>query len=118
MMPWWFWVLLWIVLLLGTVLFLVLAGIRLFRGMMRVVDEASLAMDKLSVPFDRAPEAATAATAPDAANGPGSPFRDPDLVREEYEAGKEARRLARRDARIAVKYAKGQPQRVSDLHLF
>ena len=116
MMPWWFWVLLWTALLLGTVLFLVLSGIKLFRGLRRMLDEASLSMDRLSDPFGRMP--LHPETASGTGNGPGAPFRDAEIVREEYEAGKEERREARREARIARKYAKGQPQRVSDFGLF
>lgn len=116
-MPWWFWVLLWTVLLLGTVLFLVLSGIKLFRGVMRLVDEASLSMDRLSEPFNRIPDHRNS-PASVSNHVSGAAFRDVEQVREEYETGKEERKEARRQARIARKYAKGQPQRVSDLHLF
>ena len=41
MLPWWFWVLLWTVLILATLLLAVLAGFRLFRRAMSVLDGAS-----------------------------------------------------------------------------
>ena len=51
MLPWWFWVLLWTVLILATLLLAVLAGFRLFRRAMSVLDGASDAADHISGEF-------------------------------------------------------------------
>lgn len=119
MLPWWFWILLWVVLVLGTVLFLVLAAIRLFRGSMRLVADVGEAMESIGVametpnetyaypePVDRTP------------SGVAALFQDPEDASEAREAGKLRRSTARRDARVQRKTRRGQPQRVADLELF
>jgi hypothetical protein len=44
-------------------------------------------------------------------------FADPDLMRREYEEGRELRRLSRRDRRVARRRRRGQPQSLHDLGL-
>lgn len=119
MLPWWFWALLWTVLVLATLLFLVLAGIRLFRGFMALAHEVGEAMDRTgeSLDADAAdrdyPEPSDRTPA-----GVAALFQDPDDARQGYEAGKLRRATARRDTRVQRKALRGQPQRVGDLELF
>ena len=119
MLPWWFWVLLWTVLALATLLFLVLAGIGLFRGFMALAHEAGEAMDRTGSAMDADPanhdypEPADRAPA-----GVAALFQDPDATRQGYDAGKLRRATARRNTRVQRKALRGQPQRVSDLELF
>ena len=118
MLPWWFWVLLWIVLVLGMLLFLVLAGIKLFRGFMRLLDEVGEAGDKLGrsmepaigpIDYGDLPERAPA--------GVAALFRDPEEAREAYDHGKVARKENRRARRVERKTLRGQAQRFADLDL-
>ena len=119
MLPWWFWLLLWIVLALGTLLFLVLAGIRLFRGSMALVREAGDAMDRVGNSMDARPEPREYPEVTERTPaGIAALFQDPDEAREAHEAGKLRRSMARRNARIERKARQGQPQRVGDLELF
>ena len=119
MLPWWFWVLLWTVLVLGTLLFLVMGGIRLFRGFMSLAhdvgeatEKAATAMDAEALPreypvvTDRRPA------------GVAALFQDPESAREAYNLGKMNRSALRRAGRVARKVRRGQPQRVADLDLF
>lgn len=119
MLPWWFWVLLWTVLALATVLFLVLGGIRLFRGFMALAHDVAEATEKAGTTMD---EEAQPREYPDVADrrpsGVSALFQDPQTAREAYDRGKVNRSTARRAARIARKVRQGQPQRVADLELF
>lgn len=115
MMPWWFWVLLWLFLLSGSALFLVLCGIRLYRGVMRLLDDVGESADRLQLgPLDAVPDGGEAGGP---GNGPAAVFRDPAQVRSEYVEGKAGRREARRVRRVEGKKRRGQPQRIRDLHL-
>jgi hypothetical protein len=114
-MPWWFWTLLWLFLLAATALFLVLCGIRLFRGFMRLLDEAGEAADRLHL-GEAAP--LTAPEDPDRPEpGLAAVFGDPQEARRFRDAGKAERREARRRRRVEAKVRRGQPQRVRDLDL-
>ncbi|GAA3689791.1 hypothetical protein GCM10023081_29040 [Arthrobacter ginkgonis] len=115
-MPWWFWILLWMFLAAAAALFVVLCGIRLFRGFMRLADDTGQAMDRLGLGALEG-DAVPAARAPGGAPvGTDALFRDPGEARLEYQAGKWSRREARRQRRIARKRRAGQPQRWRDLH--
>ena len=114
-MPWWFWILLWTVLLLGTALFLVLCGIRLFRGFVRLADDFGAAAEALALP--PAAAARTGGGPPRPAAGLDAVFRDPGDAREEFTTGRSVRREARRLRRVERKRLRGQPQRLGDLHL-
>ncbi|MFL4474765.1 hypothetical protein ACIPVK_12265 [Paeniglutamicibacter sp. MACA_103] len=119
MLPWWFWLLLWVVLALGTLLFLVLAGIRLFRGFMALAGDVGEAMDRVGASMDADPEPRTYPEIPDRTpSGIAALFQDPDDARAAHDAGKLRRSAARRNARIERKTRRGQAQRVSDLELF
>ncbi|GAA5229031.1 hypothetical protein [Paeniglutamicibacter antarcticus] len=119
MLPWWFWVLLWTVLALATLLFLVLAGIRLFRGFMAVANDVGEAMEKTGTAMDAEVEPRHYPEVADRTpSGVAALFQDPATAREIYELGKANRSADRRAGRIARKIRRGQPQRVADLELF
>ena len=119
MFAWWFWVLLWIVLALGTVLFLVLAAIRLFRGFMALTREVGDAMDRVVSAMDAEAVPREYPEVPERTpSGIAALFQDRDVAKEAHAAGKLRRSKARRNARIERKAERGQPQRVGDLELF
>lgn len=119
MLPWWFWVLLWTVLVLATLLFVVLAGIRLFRGFMVLVGDVGDAMDRTGSAMDAEAEPHIYPEIPDRGpSGVAALFQDPEAAREARENGRARRVRARREARVARKTLRGQPQRVADLELF
>lgn len=125
-MPWWSWILIWVALVACTLVVLLLGGIYLFRKGVALMRGAGEALDQLtarrSLPggdaaaHDGAGEPSAAAAAP--ARVPGSAvFADPVLMRREYEDGREKRRLARRDRRVARRRDRGQMQSLADLGL-
>lgn len=119
MLPWWFWLLLWVVLALGALLFLVLAGIRLFRGFMALASEAGDAMDRVGSSMDADPEPRTYPEILERTpSGVAALFQDPEDARAARDAGKLRRSAAKREARIERKTRRGQAQRVGDLELF
>ena len=104
-MPWWFWILLWMFLAAAAALFVVLCGIRLFRGFMRLADDAGRG---------RGPPAPRPRTARrharrrtrrrDPVGNRRALFRDPSEARLEYATpARRSRREARRRRRIARK---------------
>lgn len=118
MLPWWFWVLLWVVLVLGMLLFLVLAGIRLFRGFMKLLEAAGEAGDLMSSAMEPAADPVDYGVLPERAPaGVAALFRDPDEAREAFDAGKAQRIENRRVRRVERKAARGQAQRFADLDL-
>lgn len=119
MFAWWFWVLLWVVLILGTLLFLVLAGIRIFRGFMKLLDEVGEAGDRVGTAMDIAAEPIDYGVLPERApSGVAALFQDPESVRAAVEARKAQRIAIRRMRRVERKALRGQAQRVGDLGLF
>ncbi|BCT76235.1 hypothetical protein SCMU_20770 [Sinomonas cyclohexanicum] len=126
-MPWWSWVLIWVALVACTLVVLLLGGIHLFRKGVALARGAGEALDQLTArPSARTPtladahdgDAAPHAPAAAPARRPGSAvFADPAQMRREYEDGREQRRLARRDRRVARRRARGQMQSLRDLGL-
>ncbi|WP_372699273.1 hypothetical protein [Arthrobacter sp. JSM 101049] len=115
MMPWWFWILLWVVLALATLVFLGLCALHLYRRFMALAQEVGTAGDALVLPPGE-PLEEDRRTDPLPAVGVAALFRSPEVARAEYDAGKLARRRARRDRRVAGKRARGRAQRVRDLY--
>lgn len=115
MMPWCFWILLWAVLALATLVFLGLCALHLYRKFMVMFDEVTTAGDALSLPPGEALEEDLGGR-PRPPAGTAVLFRSRDAARREYDAGKQARRTARRERRIAGKHRRGQAQRVGDLY--
>ncbi|GER22096.1 hypothetical protein NCCP1664_05930 [Zafaria cholistanensis] len=116
-MPWWSWTLLWMFLAVAAALFVVLCGIRLFRGFMRLLDDAGEAMDRLRPGAPRESARGDAGRAPAGVPvGVEALFQDPGEARRHYRDGRRDRREARRERRIARKRSAGQPQRWRDLY--
>ncbi|MEA5454436.1 hypothetical protein SPF06_06855 [Sinomonas sp. JGH33] len=114
-MPWWFWILLWAVLLVGTAAAAVGGGFWLVRKALRVVRDAGGVLTRLPGPsvMDSAAQGDG-----DGASAPGSAvFADPDEMRREYERGKAERRTARIARRVARRAQRGQAQSLRDLGL-
>jgi hypothetical protein len=127
-MPWWFWVLLWAVLLLGSLASAAVAGYWLFRRGMALMRDAGEAFAGIG---SGAPWEATG----DADDGGGSAdvdpsrraggmptaaeavFADPDALARAYSEGKAERRNARRLRRIERRALRGQPQSLRDVGL-
>jgi hypothetical protein len=115
--PWWSWILIWVALVACTLVVLLLGGIYLFRKGMAVVRGAAADLERVTA------RPAAGETADDAGPAavvrvPGSAvFADPDRMRLEYEQGRELRRLARRDRRVARRRERGQMQSLRDLGL-
>lgn len=104
--------------ILGTLLFLVLAGIRLFRGFMRLLDETGQAGERLAAAMEPSTTPIDYGVLPERAPaGVAALFRDPDEAREAYGAGKAQRIENRRARRVARKTLRGQLQRYADLDL-
>ncbi len=119
MLPWWFWILLWTVLVLATLLVAVLAGFRLFKRGMSVVDALGAAADHVSsglstpgtvVEYDQSSRRYPHGT--DATHG------DPEEIRALRTTGKAERIEARRVRRVTRRAQRGQAQNMRDLHLF
>ncbi|MGP5227233.1 hypothetical protein [Arthrobacter rhombi] len=115
MMPWWFWTLLWTVLALAALVFLALCALHLYRKFMVMFDDVSAAGDALALPPGEALEEDLGGR-DRPASGADALFRSREEAREEHDDGKQARRSARRERRIAGKRARGQAQRVGDLY--
>lgn len=119
MLPWWFWVLLWTVLILATLLLTVLAGFRLFRRAMSVLDSASDAADHISGEF--AKPGTVVAYEPVVRrypHGTDATHGEREEISELRDLGKAERIEARRVKRVARRSNRGQAQNMRDLNLF
>lgn len=119
MLPWWFWVLLWTILVLAALLGAVLLGIKLFRQGMGVMGAVSAAADQISEDFAKpgtvveyTPRARIYPSGTDATHA------DPEELRELRRTGKAERVEVRRVRRVARRRARGQAQSVYDLKMF
>jgi hypothetical protein len=120
--PWWFWVLLWAALLLGSVASAGVAGYWLVRKGLAVLREAGDSLGRLSPTsgWEAGGEADDdgADLAEDNPSVPGSAvFADPDDMVRAYAQGRAARRDGRRRRRIERRAHRGQPQSLRDLGL-
>lgn len=116
-MPWFFWVLLWVVLGLIFLLSLVLGAIFLWRRAKALLAEAGRAQEELSAAYS---SDAAALSAPASAKsalpvGWDAAFGDPALVRAVRDEERDGRVAARRERRIASLHAHGRPRRWEDL---
>jgi hypothetical protein len=119
--PWWFWVLLWVALLVCSAAAAVGAGFWLVRKALRAVRDAGESLGRVAAPSGfaeraaaRSEDSSTAAAFPDPG---GAVFSDPDEMRRAYAEGKAARQEARRRRRIARRAQRGQAQSLRDLEL-
>ncbi|MCC3271468.1 hypothetical protein MUK71_08870 [Arthrobacter zhangbolii] len=108
-MPWWSWILIWLALAAGAAAFYALIGYRLFQRFLGILREFETASAKLSFSV---PETVSSTVVEE---GGGGIFMEPATARTSYEAGKAARRDARRQRRIERRTAKGQPRAWRDL---
>lgn len=115
MMPWWFWILLWTVLVLATLVFLALCTLFLYRRFMAMFTAVTDAGDALALPPGE-PLEEDLSGGPRPASGAAVLFRSREDARADYDDGKLSRRRARRQRRIDGKRARGQAQRVRDLY--
>lgn len=108
-MPWWSWIVIWVVLVVLALGYLVLLGLHLWHKLVRLGREAAETSSRLSV---NAPPAgsgsAGAALAPD-------PFRAPAVASRVYREGKAARAAARAHRRVQRRKVRGQAQSLKDL---
>lgn len=119
MFPVWFWILLWTVLVLAAALAAVLAGLRLFRRGMGVMNALGEASQKAADDFAR--EGTVVDYLPRTRvypSGTAATHADPAQLRELHLAGRAERVEARRKRRVARRTARRQPQNVYDLNLF
>jgi len=119
MLPWWFWVLLWTVLVLATLLVAVLAGFRLFKRGMAVVEDLGAAADQISAGLSKPGTVVEYTPNPRRyPHGTDATHGDPEKLRELRNKGKSERIEARRLRRIARRAQRGQAQNMRDLRLF
>ncbi|QIV88507.1 hypothetical protein [Glutamicibacter mishrai] len=119
MLPWWFWVLLWTVLVLATLLVAVLAGFRLFKRGMAVVEGLGDAADHISAGLSQPGTVVEYAQNPRRyPHGTDATHADPEKIRKLRDKGKAERIEARRLRRIARRSERGQAQNMRDLRLF
>ena len=109
-MPWWFWILLWVALAATALLFYAFVGWRLFRTFMALLRQARQSADQL-VPQ----EGFGGAELPLRPRPLPGVFEDPDEARAHWQAGRTARREARRIRRVERRTANGQPRALRDL---
>ncbi len=119
MLPWWFWTLLWTVLVLATLLCAVLAGIRLFRQGMKVLDTLSQASAQLGEEFAKPGTVVEYTAVPRRyPHGTAATHGDPHKIRKLLRKGKNERIEARRVRRVARRTEHGRAQNMRDLGLF
>jgi uncharacterized membrane protein YccC len=112
-MPWWSWVVIWVVLVVALLGMLTLFGFRLFRKLMAALDELGKLADKTELLQRRAEELAEERFHP-AVFADVSELRD---AREQDLADRERRRQARRDSLVkrGKLLVKADPQQFSHL---
>lgn len=108
-MPWWSWILIWLVLAAGAAAFYALIGFRVFQRFLGILREFEAATARLSF---HAPDTVPSTVVHEERQ---DVFGDPDAARTSYESGKAARREARRQRRVERRIAKGQPRAWRDL---
>lgn len=119
MLPWWFWVLLWTVLILATILAAVFAGFRLFKRGMAVVEGLGDAADHISNGLSQENTVVEYAANPRRyPHGTDATHADPEKIKALREQGKAERIEARRVRRVARRAQRGQAQNMRDLRLF
>lgn len=115
-MPWWSWILIWLLLVLILLGMLVLGAVYLWRRAKGLLGEVGRAQEALTSAYGEG----TAVRAPDSARGTvpvgwEAAFTDPAEVRALREADKDVRVERRRARRIASLYANGRPRRWDDV---
>lgn len=119
MLPWWFWVLLWIVLILATLLLAVVAGFRLFKRGMSVVETLGEAAEQIGEGLAQEGTVVQYTENPRRyPHGTDATHADPEQIRQLRDLGKEERIEVRRVRRVTRRAGRGQAQNMRDLRLF
>ncbi|WP_028278714.1 hypothetical protein [Arthrobacter sp. H5] len=108
-MPWWFWIVLWVVLVLVSALFLGFLGFRIFRQVMAVLRDVEGASQLFAL-SERTPDTGANPDQPSAAV-----FLDPADVRSQNRLKAALRARARSQRRIRRRTHRGQPQLLRDM---
>lgn len=115
-MPWWSWILIWVVLVLLLLGMLTLGAIYLWRKAKALLAEASRAQEEITAAYS----GGEPLSAPDSARGSvpvgwDAAFADPAQVRAQRQEDKDVRVDRRRRRRIDSLYANGRPRRWGDV---
>lgn len=115
-MPWWSWILIWVVLVLLLLGMLVLGAMFLWRKARTLLAEAGRAQEQLTAAYS----GGEVLSAPESAKGSvpvgwDAAFADPAQVRSQREDDREGRVARRRQRRIDSLYANGRPRRWDDV---
>ncbi len=131
-MPWWSWIVIWIALIALSLLYVLLLGIRTWRGLSATVDAFHHASEALARYRDGAEKKlstgdsiadgddGTQGTARGAATSRrpgGAVFASPEQMRDEYTAAKAERVSRHRRVRVARRSERGQLQSWRDIEL-
>lgn len=110
-MPWWFWIVLWSLLVLSSLLLLAYFRWRVFRQALGSLDAFTQWGDGISTRLDEA------AMQPSTVQKPFEPaiFKPVSVAMNEYVEGKNKRTLDRAGRRIRRRDELGQPQLIGDL---
>lgn len=117
-MPWWFWLLLWIVIILASLILYAWLGWRLFRQGRALVRDASRQVERFTALADDL-RSSTSTFNKDQFQAEGLErsgiYLPVASAQARYVEGKNERREARRIARIQRKLTRNQPQSLRDL---
>lgn len=118
-MPWWSWIVIWIALVALSLLYVGLLGVKVFRDATRTMRAFSDAGASLGEYQRLSVERLDARPAPEPAGGELAPgaaiFAEPEALKAEYLAGRQARRQERVVRRVARRAERGQLQSLRDI---
>lgn len=117
-MPWWSWIVIWIALVALSLAYLLLLGIRVWRGFSATLKSFEDAGDRLGG-YQRQKAAEYEALSVERTGPPpgSAVFASPVQMKDDYTAAKAARVAERRRRRIARRAERGQPQSLRDMDL-
>lgn len=120
-MPWWSWVLIWVVLVLSLLTMLVSLALFIWRKLVALGAEVAATAGGLSA-FNGTGSADSSTLTTQAVSGSADQaeqrwdlFTDPSRARANYTQGKADRRAQRRRLRVERRARRGQPQSLRDL---
>ncbi len=118
-MPWWSWIVIWIALIALSLLYMLLLGIRTWRGFSATVDAFHHASEELARYRAGAEQKPSAeARSPARSRLPGwAVFASPEQMKDDYTAAKTERVSRRRRVRVARRSERGQLQSWHDIEL-
>ncbi len=115
-MPWWSWIVIWIALGALSLAYLLLLGIKVWRGFSATAGAFHDAAEMLSRYRRTAEETYDGGPVTIARPAPGrAVFASPEQMKEDYTASKGARQSERRRRRVARRSARGQLQSLRDI---